>query len=54
MDYKDEIGKAIVDVSNDKPKDFLDKIEAVMQHKLKKEISVAVKKEEEKIFKKSK
>lgn len=54
MDYKDEIGKGIVDISNDKPKDFMDKIEAVLKDKLKNQISSVAKREEEKIFKKIK
>ena len=54
MNYKEELGKAILDVSDTKPKDFNDKIGAIVADKLKTALSNAVKAEEANIFKKHK
>lgn len=54
MDLKSELGKCILDVSEQKPKDFYDKLEGIMADKLKTKLSAQVKDAEAQLFKKHK
>ncbi len=54
MDHKEILGKAVIDASDLKPKDFSEKLGTVLQDKLKTKLSDAVKREEQRIFKKHK
>lgn len=54
MDIKAELAKCIVDVSETNPKDFAEKLEAIVADKMKTKLSAQVKESEKQIFKKHK